>query len=83
MTAEQQAQMGGAPQPGTVEIGGFGQYSFFDDELNLKNGCLYSLRRFRCVLHQIYLCSRRLHEMEVDVLLKSKPVHLPALLSLF
>jgi peptidoglycan-associated lipoprotein len=37
MTAEQQAQMGGAPQPGTVEVGGFGQYSFFDGDLNLKN----------------------------------------------
>ena len=37
MTAEQQAQMGGAPQPGTIELGGFGQYSFFDEELGLKN----------------------------------------------
>ena len=37
MTAEQQAQMGGAPQPGTVEIGGFGQYSIFDGDLDLEN----------------------------------------------
>lgn len=37
MSAEQQAQMGGAPQPGTVEVGGFGQYSFFDDDLNIEN----------------------------------------------
>jgi peptidoglycan-associated lipoprotein len=33
MTAEQQAQMGGAPQPGTLELGGFGQYSFFDGDM--------------------------------------------------
>ena len=38
MTAEQQAQMGGAPQPGTIEIGGFGQYSIFDGDLDLENG---------------------------------------------
>jgi peptidoglycan-associated lipoprotein len=44
MTAEQQAQMGGAPQPGTVEIGGFGQYSFFDDDLNLDNAFGYGGR---------------------------------------
>ena len=44
MSAEQQAQMGGAPQPGTVEAGLFGQYSFFDGDLNVENAFGYGAR---------------------------------------
>ncbi len=44
MAMDQQAQMGGAPQPGTVELGGFGQYSLYDNDMNYENGFGYGAR---------------------------------------